>query len=122
MTMKSPRKSLLWGTLAALLAARVSLAQNSPPSGPPPASNPAPSPTAPSLAGDQEPAAAPAPQNKISTTTTTVVVPVTVKDKRGNMVPGLRRDVDTSADLRAALALGSGPRTCALAAVLLANA
>jgi 2-phospho-L-lactate guanylyltransferase len=37
-------------------------------------------------------------------------------------VPGLRRDVDTSADLRAALALGSGPRTCALAAVLLANA
>jgi VWFA-related protein len=92
MTMKSPRKSLLWATLAALLAARVSLAQNAPPSGPPPASNPAPSPSAPSPAGDQEPAAAPAPQNKISTTTTTVVVPVTVKDKRGNMVPGLRRD------------------------------
>jgi hypothetical protein len=30
--------------------------------------------------------------------------------------------VDTAADLRAALALGTGPRTSALAAVLLADA
>jgi 2-phospho-L-lactate/phosphoenolpyruvate guanylyltransferase len=37
-------------------------------------------------------------------------------------VPGLRRDVDTAADLRAALALGPGPRTRALAAVLLTDA
>lgn len=35
---------------------------------------------------------------------------------------GLRRDVDTPDDLRAALALGTGPRTTALAAELLADA
>jgi len=35
--------------------------------------------------------------------------------------PGLRRDVDTVADLRAALQLGCGPRTAALAAELLAG-
>lgn len=35
---------------------------------------------------------------------------------------GLRRDVDTPHDLRAALALGAGPRTAALAAQLLADA
>jgi 2-phospho-L-lactate guanylyltransferase len=35
---------------------------------------------------------------------------------------GLRRDVDTPDDLRAALALGAGPRTAALAAQLLADA
>jgi 2-phospho-L-lactate guanylyltransferase len=35
--------------------------------------------------------------------------------------PGLRRDVDTVTDLRAALALGCGPRTTALAAELLAD-
>jgi 2-phospho-L-lactate/phosphoenolpyruvate guanylyltransferase len=35
---------------------------------------------------------------------------------------GLRRDVDTADDLRAALALGAGPRTTALAARLLADA
>ena len=34
-------------------------------------------------------------------------------------VPGLRRDVDTPADLRAATALGLGPRTAPLAAELL---
>ena len=34
-------------------------------------------------------------------------------------VPGLRRDVDTPADLRAAVALGLGPRTAPLAAELL---
>jgi 2-phospho-L-lactate guanylyltransferase len=34
-------------------------------------------------------------------------------------VPGLRRDVDTPADLRAAAALGLGPRTAPLAAELL---
>ena len=34
---------------------------------------------------------------------------------------GLRRDVDTPDDLRAALALGAGPRTTALAAALLAD-
>lgn len=33
-------------------------------------------------------------------------------------VPGLRRDVDTPADLRAALGLGAGPRTTLLAASL----
>jgi 2-phospho-L-lactate guanylyltransferase len=37
-------------------------------------------------------------------------------------LPGLRRDVDTSADLRAALAIGAGPRTAALAAEILADA
>jgi 2-phospho-L-lactate/phosphoenolpyruvate guanylyltransferase len=35
---------------------------------------------------------------------------------------GLRRDVDTPDDLRAAMALGAGPRTAALAAQLLADA
>jgi 2-phospho-L-lactate guanylyltransferase len=35
---------------------------------------------------------------------------------------GLRRDVDTPDDLRAALALGTGPNTAALAARLLADA
>jgi 2-phospho-L-lactate guanylyltransferase len=35
---------------------------------------------------------------------------------------GLRRDVDTPDDLRAALTLGAGPRTTALAAKLLADA
>jgi 2-phospho-L-lactate guanylyltransferase len=35
-------------------------------------------------------------------------------------VPGLRRDVDTPEDLRAAIALGAGPRTTALAGELLA--
>ena len=91
MMMKSPRKSLLWATLAVLLAARVGVAQNPPPTGPPPASNPAASPTTPP-AGEQKPATPPSPQNKISTTTAVVVVPVTVKDKKGNMVAGLRRD------------------------------
>jgi 2-phospho-L-lactate guanylyltransferase len=37
-------------------------------------------------------------------------------------VPGLRRDVDTAADLRAAVALGAGFRTTALAAELFADA
>jgi Ca-activated chloride channel family protein len=91
MMMKSPRKSLLWATLAVLLAARVGVAQNPPPAGPPPASNPAASPTTPP-AGEQKPATPPSPQNKISTTTAVVVVPVTVKDKNGNMIAGLRRD------------------------------
>jgi 2-phospho-L-lactate guanylyltransferase len=35
--------------------------------------------------------------------------------------PGLRRDVDTADDLRAALAIGAGPRTTALAVELLAD-
>jgi 2-phospho-L-lactate guanylyltransferase len=35
---------------------------------------------------------------------------------------GLRRDVDTPDDLRAALTLGAGPRTTALAAELFADA
>lgn len=91
MMMKSPRKSLLWATLAVLLAARVGVAQNPPPAGPPPASNPAASPATPP-AGEQKPAPPPSPRNKISTTTAVVVVPVTVKDKTGNMVAGLRRD------------------------------
>jgi 2-phospho-L-lactate guanylyltransferase len=37
-------------------------------------------------------------------------------------VPGLRRDVDTEQDLRTAIALGTGRRTAALAAELLADA
>jgi 2-phospho-L-lactate/phosphoenolpyruvate guanylyltransferase len=36
-------------------------------------------------------------------------------------LPGLRRDVDTADDLRAALAIGAGPRTTALAAEILAD-
>ena len=36
-------------------------------------------------------------------------------------IPGLRRDVDTPDDLRAAVALGTGPRTAALASELLAG-
>jgi len=39
-----------------------------------------------------------------------------------NGVPGLRRDVDTADDLRAAVALGAGFRTTALAAELFADA
>jgi 2-phospho-L-lactate guanylyltransferase len=38
-----------------------------------------------------------------------------------DLLAGLRRDVDTPDDLRAALALGAGPRTTALAAELLAD-
>jgi 2-phospho-L-lactate guanylyltransferase len=38
-----------------------------------------------------------------------------------NGLAGLRRDVDTADDLRAALILGAGPRTTALAGVLLAD-
>ena len=37
-------------------------------------------------------------------------------------VPGLRRDVDTPGDLRAAVMLGAGFRTAALAEELLADA
>jgi 2-phospho-L-lactate guanylyltransferase len=37
-------------------------------------------------------------------------------------VPGLRGDVDTADDLRAAVALGAGPRTTALAAELFTDA
>lgn len=92
MMTKSPRKSLLWATLAVLMATHISVAQNPPPAAPPPAGTPAPSSTPPSPAGNQKPATTPAPQSKISTTSTVVVVPVTVKDKTGNMVPGLRRD------------------------------
>ena len=36
-------------------------------------------------------------------------------------VPGLRRDVDTPEDLRAAVALGAGVRTAAVAGQLLAG-
>jgi 2-phospho-L-lactate guanylyltransferase len=36
-------------------------------------------------------------------------------------IPGLRRDVDTPDDLRAAVALGTGPRTAAVACELLAG-
>lgn len=36
-------------------------------------------------------------------------------------LPGLRRDVDTGDDLRAALAIGAGPRTTALAVEILAD-
>jgi 2-phospho-L-lactate guanylyltransferase len=36
-------------------------------------------------------------------------------------IPGLRRDVDTPDDLRAAVALGTGPRTAAVAGELLAG-
>ncbi len=37
-------------------------------------------------------------------------------------IPGLRQDVDTPDDLRAAVALGVGPRTAEVAAELLADA
>jgi 2-phospho-L-lactate/phosphoenolpyruvate guanylyltransferase len=40
----------------------------------------------------------------------------------GDDLTGLRRDVDTPDDLRAALILGAGPRTTALAAELFADA
>ena len=39
----------------------------------------------------------------------------------GSGVPGLRRDVDTPEDLRAAVALGAGFRTAAVAGQLLAG-
>jgi VWFA-related protein len=86
MTIKSPRKSLFFAVLAALSAATNIVAQNPPLAGSPP-SNPLTPP-----AERQKPATEAPPQSKITTTTATVVVPVTVKDKAGNMVAGLRRD------------------------------
>jgi len=89
MTMKCPRKSLLLGAaLAGLLTAANGLAQIPAPAGPPAA--PPANPTAQST--QEKSATEPGPQTRITTTTTTVVVPVTVKDKAGNMVAGLRRD------------------------------
>jgi VWFA-related protein len=87
MTTKSPRKSLFFAALAALLAATNIVAQNPPPAGSPPSN-----PLTPPPAESQKPATEAPPQSKITTTTATVVVPVTVKDKAGNMVAGLRRD------------------------------
>jgi VWFA-related protein len=94
--MKSPRKSLLLAALLLLLADQNGVAQNPPPGGAPPATSPGTVPPTPTGNGEQKPltppAQLPAAQGKINITTTTVVVPVTVKDKTGNMVPGLRRD------------------------------
>ena len=96
MTMKSPRKSLLLAALIVWLAGQKGVAQNPPPGAPPPATNPGTVPATPTGPGEQKPATQPAPQpttqGKINITTSTVVVPVTVKDKTGNMVAGLRRD------------------------------
>lgn len=95
MTMKSPRKSLLLAALLVLLADQNGVAQNPPPGGAAPATNPG---TGPATTGTEEqkpltpPAQLPTASGKINITTTTVVVPVTVKDKTGNMIAGLRRD------------------------------
>lgn len=72
--MKSPRKTLLSGVALAVLAAPL-FAQE-------PAPAPAPA----------KPGAAATPQKKITVTSTLVVVPVTVKDRTGNLVADLRRD------------------------------
>ncbi len=91
MTMKSPRKSLFLGALAVVLTAQIGVAQNPPPATPPETKPATPAATPPAQEG-QKLATSPATPSKITTTTLTVVVPVTVKDRKGNMVAGLRRD------------------------------
>src|SRR5215469_8484107 len=78
--MNYPRKSALLTIFPLLcLLATPLAAQDTPPATPP--------------AQEPKPAAKPQPgQAPIQVTTSTVVVPVTVKDRNGNLVPDLRRD------------------------------
>jgi hypothetical protein len=93
MTMKSPRKTLLLAglTAAILLTAKDSVAQNPPPAGPPATQPQTPS-ANPPASGAPQPAKGAGQQGTVKVTTFTVVVPVTVKDRSGNMVAGLRRE------------------------------
>jgi Ca-activated chloride channel homolog len=84
--MKSLRKIALVGAAVAVLFT-VGRAQGQNPT-PPPAASPAPTIPAP---GTQAPGQLPR-QGTISTTTSIVVVPVTVKDRNGNLVADLKRD------------------------------
>ena len=79
-TMKSLRKIAIALGLAVLFSGVQARAQN-PASAAPPASG-----------AGQTQGAPPRNQPTISTTTSIVVVPVTVKDNRGNLVPDLKRD------------------------------
>jgi VWFA-related protein len=81
MTMKCPRKITLLLFCPFLLFLNQLLFSQAPASPPakPPTTAQSPNPTSDS-------------QGKISTTTTLVIVPVTVKDKSGNLVPGLQRE------------------------------
>ena len=81
--MKSPRNILAFAFIVLCFASSLLLGQNPPP----PPANPA--------AGQQtqgNPPAKPAQVPTIRTTTTAVVVPVTVKDRRGDLIAGLNRD------------------------------
>jgi VWFA-related protein len=83
MISKCPRKSLFLAVASTfLLRAPLTWAQN-----------PAPAPAnPPASAQSDKQAPQPTSQATIQVTTYTVVVPVTVKDKRGNLVPDLKRD------------------------------
>ena len=84
--MKSLRKTSLLGLAAAfVLCAQMLFAQNPPPPAPL-AGNPAPA------SGGKTQTTAPSNQTTIRTTTIEVVVPVTVKDRNGTLVPDLKRD------------------------------
>jgi len=83
--MKSLRKIAFMAVGSALLFCG-SRIQGQNPTPPPPASNPAPA------AQGQTQATPPREQNKIVLTTIEVVVPVTVKDRNGNLVADLKRD------------------------------
>jgi len=92
MKMVCPRKiGLLALAPALLLLAESALAQNERPTSPAPT---APSPdTRKQIPGPSGQSQAPADsQSKITISPTLVVVPVTVKDNRGNLVPDLKKD------------------------------
>jgi VWFA-related protein len=87
MTSNCPRKTLLVAASAILLAAGVAFAQDPPlPSAPAPKQGQTPP------KQDQPPATKEKGQTVIHVTTRTVVVPVTVKDRRGTLVPDLQKD------------------------------
>jgi Ca-activated chloride channel homolog len=80
--MKCPRKIAYVAFASAFLLCGATLEGQNPT---PPPANPAPGPLA-------APQAKPAQQPKIVANTTEVVVPVTVKDRNGNLVPDLKKD------------------------------
>jgi VWFA-related protein len=88
MTFNCPRKiALLTATSAIFLVAGLAFAQD-----PPLPNTPAPKPGQTPPKQDQPPAAKDKGQTPIRITTRTVVVPVTVKDRNGNLVADLQKD------------------------------
>jgi Ca-activated chloride channel homolog len=102
--MKSPRKTMLAACAALLLAPLAYVAAQNPVK--PPKPNPDPTQPAPTQPADQTPAQTPAPANRpgenpsrqsdlqarITVNSSLVILPVTVKDHSGELVPDLKRD------------------------------